>query len=151
MGSGTKVEKDDFKSVVKQFTKHWQTMANKIEDMIKTRQERVAENLEAAQLENSRIFQIDNELISSVDIPTNSTRSRTPFITLNSHGKCKHLEIESRNSSNNVEPLKDIVFLATSFTELTAILAIALRNSVNSIILVPPTPALPAPALPALA
>lgn len=35
MGSGIKVEKDNFKSIVKKFTNRWQTMANEIEDMVK--------------------------------------------------------------------------------------------------------------------
>lgn len=56
MGSGTEVERDDFKSAVKQFTKRWKTVANKIKNMVKTRKEQAAENLEATRLEKSLIF-----------------------------------------------------------------------------------------------
>lgn len=119
-------------------------MANEIEDMVKTYQERVAKNLKAAQLENSLIFQIDDELIPGIDIPTNSTRSGTLFITLNGRGKRKYSEMESTNSSNNVKPSKDVVLLATSFRESIVILATALKDSRNLFISTPSALAPPA-------
>ena len=141
MESGTEVEKDDFKSAVEQFTNRWQTVANEIEDMVITRQERAAKNLEAARLENNLIFQVDDEPIPGLDTPTNSTRSGTPSIALNGRGKCKRSEMESTNLNNDAQPSKDAVLLATSFRESTAALAAALRDNRNPVV----PAALPAP------
>lgn len=80
------------------------------------------------------IFQLNNELIPSIDVTKNSTKSETLFIMLNSHDKYKLLKIESLSRSNDAKFLKDEVFLATSFKNLIMILAATLRDSRNSVI-----------------
>ena len=134
MGSSTEVEKDDFKSAVEQCAERWETVAKEIKDMAKTRKERAIENLKAARLENSLIFQVDDEPIPGIDRPTNSIRSGTLSIALNGHSKRKHLEIKSSSSINDAEPSKNAVLLATSFRESTAILAAALKDSKNLVV-----------------
>lgn len=48
LGSGTEVEKDDFKTAVEQFATRMKTVAQEINDSVKSRQQRATENLEAA-------------------------------------------------------------------------------------------------------
>ena len=53
MRSGTEIEKNDFKVVMGQFTQLMQTVDQGIEDLVKTRQQKVAESLKVAKLENA--------------------------------------------------------------------------------------------------
>lgn len=76
LGSGTEVEKDDFKTAVEQFATRMKMVAQEINDSVKSRQQRAAKNLEAARLESSLVFEIDDEPIPGVDTPvSNSTQS----------------------------------------------------------------------------
>lgn len=72
-GFGTKLERDDFKTAVKSFFACMETVVQDIDDALKTRQQQAAENLEAARLRNSLIFQLDDEPISGVDTPPTGT------------------------------------------------------------------------------
>ena len=56
MGSGTEVERDDFKTAVETFFSRMQTVAQEIDDPLKNRQQQATKNLEAARLETSLIF-----------------------------------------------------------------------------------------------
>lgn len=77
MGSGTEVERNDFKTAVETFAERMKNVASNISDSVKTRQEKIAENLEAARLENSFTFQIDDEPIPGIDAPDNRTSAGT--------------------------------------------------------------------------
>lgn len=70
---GIKIEKNDFKAMVKQFAKHMETVAQNINDLVKSYHQKVVENLEAARLENMSIFQINDKPISRTDTPNSST------------------------------------------------------------------------------
>lgn len=98
--------------------------------------------MKATQFENSLILELDNKLIPGVNTFTNSTRSKTFFIVLNSYGKRKPLETKFSNSSNNTKPLKNIILLVMSFKKWTAILVAALKNrkSLSIILVIPPIP-----------
>lgn len=54
--------------------------------MIKSKQQKIIKNYEAAKLESSLVFQIDDDLISGIDAPTTktslSTRSSSTALTL---------------------------------------------------------------------
>lgn len=75
MGSGTEVERFDFKAAIEQFAKRIEEVAREIVDAVKSRQQRAAENLEAARLENSLVFQVDDEPIPRVDTPVANPNS----------------------------------------------------------------------------
>lgn len=45
MGSGTKVKRDDFKTAVEQFAKQMEELGREIDNAVKSRQQRAAENL----------------------------------------------------------------------------------------------------------
>lgn len=99
-------------------------MANKIEDIVKIYQKYAFENLKAAWLENSLIFQINNKLILGIDTLTNITRIRTPSIILSSYSKHKRLEIKS--ISNNIQSSKDTIILVLNFKKSTVVLVVIL-------------------------
>lgn len=131
MGSGTEVERNDFKAAVEQFAQHMDTVAQDIEDSVKSRQQKAAENLEAARLENALIFEIDDEPISGVDTP-NTNRSSTPgsSIALNPRQrkrKREHNTNEQRHETQPAEASQNAVLIANSFRDSTAVLADALR------------------------
>lgn len=140
MGSGTEVEQNDFKAAVEQFTKRYQEVAAELDNADQTRQERAAENLEAAHLEASLVFDLDDEPIPEVDTSattsanpsTNNTRSGTPSIALGSRTAKRR-----RTEANSAEHTSGDALLAASFREFTAILADALRTS-RSFSTVPP-------------
>ena len=67
MESGTEFEQDDFKAVVEQFTKQMEEVARDIDNVVKLHQQWAAENLKAARLENSLVFQVDDKPIPGVD------------------------------------------------------------------------------------
>lgn len=131
MGLDTKVEQNDFKAAVKQFAKRYQEVTAKLDNADQTRQEQVAENLEAAHLEASLVFDLDNEPIfevntsatTSANLSTNNTRSGTLFIALNSWTAKRR-----RTKANNAEDTSGDALLAASFQESTAILANALQT-----------------------
>lgn len=68
----TEVERNDFKIAIKIFAACIETVAQDINDALKTCQQQAVENLEATILENSLIFPLDNEPIPDIDtLPTN--------------------------------------------------------------------------------
>ncbi len=110
MGSGTEVERNDFKTAVETFSARMETVAQDIDDALKTRQQRAAENLEAARLENSLIFQLDDEPIPGIDAPPTGTQSsRGSSIALG------HRPNKRKREAFNHEPSSDAVLLANSF------------------------------------
>lgn len=141
MGSGTKVEQNDFKVAVEQFTKRYQEVAAKLDNTDQTRQEQAAENLDAAHLETSLIFDLDNEPISGLDTSaitsanpsTNNTRFGIPSIVLDSQ-IAKH----RRTEANSAENTSGDALLAASLRESIAILADALQTS-RSVSTTPPS------------
>lgn len=90
------------------------TVAQEIDDALKTRQQRAAENLEVARLENSLIFQLDDKPIPGVDIPQSIALGHRP-------------NKRKREAAFNEEPSGDAVLLANSFRGSMAVLAEALR------------------------
>lgn len=140
MGSGTEVEQNDFKAAVEQFSKRYQEVAAELDNADQIRQERAAENLEAANLEASLVFDLDDEPIPGVDtsattsanLSTNNTRSGTPSITLGSRTAKRR-----RTEANNAEDTSGDALLAASFQKSTAVLADALRTS-RSVSTAPP-------------
>lgn len=69
IGSEIKVEKNDFKMAIETFAIYMETIAQDINNTLKTCQQIVVENLEATRLKNWLIFQSDDELILSIDTP----------------------------------------------------------------------------------
>lgn len=126
MGSGTEVERDDFKTAVEQFAERMQIVAQEIEDSVKSRQQRAAENLEAARLENSLIFEID-EPIPGVDTPvaSSSTQSTSRSIALTPRPTKRKREKEPTSD----QPSADAFLLSNGFKEASTILADAYRAS----------------------
>lgn len=58
MRFGTEVKKNNFKTVVETFDTCMETVAQNIDDILKSCQQRIVENWEAARLKNSLIFQL---------------------------------------------------------------------------------------------
>lgn len=149
MGSGTEVERNDFKAAVEQFAHHMETVAQDIEDSVKTRQQKAAENLETARLENALIFEIDDELIPGVDTPN---RSSTPgsSIALNPWQK-KRKRNNENTSETQLEASQNAVLIANSFRDSTAVLADTFHYKQKAITAASPaaTPAAPTATLPA--
>ena len=119
MGSGTEVKRDDFKTAVEQFAKRMVEVAREIDDAVKSRQQRAAENFEAARLKNSLVFQVDDELIPGVDTPAaNSNSSRSSSIALAPRASKRKREAEPMD-----QPSTDTMLFSTGFKEATTILA----------------------------
>ncbi len=123
-GSGTEVERDDFKAAVEQFAERMDTVAREIDDAVKLYQQRAAENLEAARLENSLVFQIDDEPFPGVDTPANFNYSQSSSIAL-----ALRVSKRKREPESNSQPSADIVLLTSGFKEARTILADAYRAS----------------------
>lgn len=108
-------------------------------------------NLEAARLENSLVFQLDDKPIYGVESSASAAGTKSGFethsIALGSRGgnKRRHVEVESSETISQASG--DTVLLASSFQESTAVLAEALRTSRQNLVgpAVAPIPA-PAPA-----
>ena len=120
MGSSTEVEQDDFKTAVEQFAKQMKEVVREIDDVVKLHQQQAAKNLEAAQIENSLVFQIDNEPISGVD---------TLAANLNSFSQSSSIALASQASKQKREtkptnyPSVDIMLLTTGYKKAITILA----------------------------
>ena len=76
MGLGTKVKRDNFQAVVKQFAKRVEDVAKDIDNTIKSCQQQAVENLKAARLENFLVFQVDDEPILGIDTQVADSSSR---------------------------------------------------------------------------
>lgn len=131
MGSGTEVERNDFKTAVETFAEQMKIVASDIDDSVKTRQQKIAENLEAARLENSLIFEIDDEPIPGIDAPERTSTATSRAVTPGSSialaprsRKRKQAEMDAANT----EPSADAVLFTNSFREATASLAGAFRD-----------------------
>lgn len=89
------------------------------DDAVKPRQQCAAENLEAARLENSLVFQFDDEPIPGVDSSACAAGTRsgsgTPFIALGSRGSNKRRRVEVESSETTSQAPGDAVLLASSF------------------------------------
>ena len=136
MGSGTEVERNDFKTTVETFAARMETVAQDIHDALKTRQQRAAENLEAARLENTLIFQLSYKPIPDVDTPPTGTQSSRELSIALSHRPNKR----KREASDL--PSSDAVLLANSYRDSTAVLAEVLHARHE--IPIPAAPATPA-------
>lgn len=75
IGSGTEVEKNHFKMTVETFVEQMRIIAQEIENFIQSQKAKTAKSLTATRLENSLIFELDNERIISIDTPFSSTTS----------------------------------------------------------------------------
>lgn len=103
-----------------------------IDDSVKTRQQKIAENLEAAKLKNSLIFDINDKPIFGVDASesiasTGISRAVTPgssIVLAPWLRKCKQAEIDA----TNLEPSVDVVLFTNSFRKATASLAWAFQD-----------------------
>lgn len=103
MGSGTEVERHDFKTAVEQFADRMNTVAQEINDAFKYRQLKAAENLAAARLENSLVFQIDDEPIAGVDLPQNSKGFKEATASLANTYRARNLEPAPIPNVNGLE------------------------------------------------
>lgn len=121
MRSGTEIEKNDFKVVMGQFTQLMQTVDQGIEDLVKTRQQKVAESLKVAKLENAWILKIDDKLILGVDIPNCSSMPGFS-IALNPWQK-KRKQNNDNTSKIQPETTQNAVFITNSFWDITVGLA----------------------------
>lgn len=101
MRSDTKIEQNNFKGVIEKFAECMEFVTLEIDNSVKTCQQKVAEILEAAWIENALIFQIDDELIPGVDTPPtnkNCSSISESSIALNS----QHHKQERNSEQNNV-------------------------------------------------
>lgn len=127
MRSGTEVERNDFKTVVEQFVERIEIVSQEIEDSVKSQQQQAAENLEAARLKNSLIFEIDDKPIHGVDIPVASsfTQSTSQSIAIIPQLPKRKREKEALSD----QPLANAFLLSNSFKEASTILVEAYRGS----------------------
>lgn len=75
MGFGTELEKNDFKMVIEMFAEQIKNMAQEIENFVQFPKTKVAESLATTCLENSLVFQLDNESIPGINALASSTTS----------------------------------------------------------------------------
>lgn len=133
MGSGTQVDQDNFKAVVKNFAGQIKDVDEELESQVKSSQVRAAELFESAHLQSAMVFGLDDEPIPGVDALSNAlsvvgTRTSSASIALNllarlTANKRKHKQAgnaDPNQASNN------FMLLANSFKKSTAILTQAL-------------------------
>lgn len=124
MGSGTEVERNDFKTAVETFAERIRIVAQEIEDSVQSRKAKAAESLAAARLENSLVFQLDDEPITGVDTPSGST---TSSIALGSRSQKR-----KRDITDSIEPSADAVLMNNGFKEAAVALADAYHSNINT-------------------
>ena len=91
------------------------TILDNINNQVKSRQAKAAENLAAARLENSFVFQIDDEPIPGVDIPSSGSSS----IALMPRPNKRRRDADQSCS----EPTTDVISLTKGFEKAATILA----------------------------
>ncbi len=69
MKTDIKIERNNFKHLIKKIVEQIKAVTKKISQSVKTPQKKTTRNLQATTLENSMIFQIDDEIILSFDTP----------------------------------------------------------------------------------
>lgn len=137
MGSATKAERNAFKTAVGQFTDRCEFVLMENDNLVENWRQNVAENVEVARLQNSLIFQIDDdEPISSPDASrssaaTRTDRSGTPISSIALAPRLNHKRKRYSNGSKSscAEPSADGLLLANAIRNGTAILANALLVS----------------------
>ena len=77
IGSGTRIDQDDFKAAVDQFSKRLKMVEKELDTQVKSQKEHAAELYEAARLQSAMAFGLDNKPILGVDAPSNSSGIRT--------------------------------------------------------------------------
>lgn len=98
-------------------------VAQEIEDSVQSQKTKAAESLAAACLENSLVFQLDDEPIPGVDTPSGSN---TSSIALGSRSQKR-----KRDNTDFTEPSADAVLMNNGFKEAAVALADAYRSNVN--------------------
>ena len=121
MGSGTEVERNDFKTAVETFAERMKNVAQEIEDAVQSRKAKAAESLAAARLEDSLVFQLDDEPIPGVDTPSVST---TSSIALGSRPQKR-----KRDADSSTEPSADAVLMNSGLKDAAVALADAYTRS----------------------
>lgn len=125
--SSTKVEENDFKTAIETFAEQIKIVTSDIDDSVKTRQQKIVENLKAARRKNSLIFDINDEPIPGVDAPertasTGTSRAVTPgssIVLASRLRKHKRAEVNAAD----LEPSADAVLFINGFREATSSLA----------------------------
>lgn len=124
MGSGTEVERNDFKTAVEQFAERMRTVALEIEVSVRSRKIKAAESLAAARLESSLVFQLDDEPIPGVDTPSGSTPSSIALAPRSNKRK--------RDTVDQTGPSPDAVLMNTGIKEAAEALAGAYRARIQN-------------------
>lgn len=89
IGSGTRIDQDDFKAAVEQFSKRLKMVEEALDTQVKSQKEHAVELYEAARLQSAMAFGLDDKPILGVDAPSNSSGLRTASssISLNPLGR----------------------------------------------------------------
>lgn len=69
MGSGTEVERNDFKASVETFLGRMKVVKEEVNESVKSARQKSAEIYGAARVESALVFDIDDEPIPGVDTP----------------------------------------------------------------------------------
>lgn len=118
MGSGIKVEWNNFKTAVNTFVEQMGIMALEIEYVYQSRKTKAAKTLAAAHLENFLVFQLDNEPIPSVN-------TLSGFISSSIALACWSEKWKHDANSSTAELSADIIFMNSDIKEV----AIAFANA----------------------
>lgn len=79
MGSGTQVDQDDFKTAVKQFAQRIKAVDQELDAQVKSQQAKAAESFESARVQSAMVFGLNDEHITGVDAPSNSSIAAPRF------------------------------------------------------------------------
>ena len=115
MGSGTKIEKNYFKMAVETFIEQMKNIAQEIEDAIQSQKIKTAKSFSTAYLENSLVFQLDDELIPDIVTPLGSTISS---IALRSQSQKQKNEVNS-----STESFADVVLMNSKLKDAAVVFA----------------------------
>lgn len=126
MGSGTEVERNDFKTAVETFAERMRNVAQEIEDSVQARKAKAAESLAAARLENSLVFQLDDEPIPGVDTSSGSTTSASIALAPS------RSQQKRKRDGDPSEPSADAVLMNSGLFEAAVALADAYRSNAST-------------------
>lgn len=126
MGSGTEVERNDFKTAVETFAEQMKNVAQEIKDSVQARKAKAAESLAVACLENFLVFQLDDEPIPGVDNPFGSTISASIALAPS------RSQQKRKRDGDPSEPSTDAILMNSGLKEAAVALADAYRSNAST-------------------
>lgn len=98
-------------------------VTQEIEDSVQSQKAKAAKSLAATCLGNSLVFQLDDELIPSVDTPFSST---TSSIALESRS-----QKQKRDITDSIKQSTDVVLMNSGFKEIAVTLTDTYSSNIN--------------------